>query len=267
MNPDPARLIFGTNPITTLPTRGHAFRLLEAAVEAGVTHFDTARAYGQGYGERLVGEFLRAHGGRVLLTAKVGLGEASTGSLPTRAVLPMNDWRRRMMGGGRPPYREGRPAVKLPEPLDLDRIRHLLDETFKCLQVDQVETLLLHEHLPSGLDDRGRAFFDTLIQDGRVSELGTGTSAFVLDAFYEPVKGFTVLQYEGGGKDSLPDLITRFPDHRHYRHGFLRDLDGADPARALATAQQESPTGKVIFSTRSVSRIRENVGREHPRPS
>jgi len=38
-------------------SRAKVFRLLEEAVKQGITHFDTARRYGRGYSEKLLGSF------------------------------------------------------------------------------------------------------------------------------------------------------------------------------------------------------------------
>ncbi len=49
-----------------------ADRILHAAVEAGITLFDTAQAYGAGNGERIIGETLKAQD--VQIVTKIGLG-------------------------------------------------------------------------------------------------------------------------------------------------------------------------------------------------
>jgi aryl-alcohol dehydrogenase-like predicted oxidoreductase len=46
-------------------------RALERAVERGVNLVDTALAYGEGHSERLVGELVRRHRGRVLVATKI----------------------------------------------------------------------------------------------------------------------------------------------------------------------------------------------------
>jgi len=46
---------------------------LEAALESGMTLFDTSDAYGIGHNEELLGRFLRDHRGRAQLATKVGL--------------------------------------------------------------------------------------------------------------------------------------------------------------------------------------------------
>jgi aryl-alcohol dehydrogenase-like predicted oxidoreductase len=50
-----------------------AEKLLLAALDAGVTHFDTAALYGFGVSETLVGRFLSAHRSRFTLASKCGM--------------------------------------------------------------------------------------------------------------------------------------------------------------------------------------------------
>ncbi|MDX2005439.1 MAG: aldo/keto reductase [Meiothermus sp.] len=57
---------------------------LEAALEQGITHLDTATDYGDGYSERLLGRFLRAdpaRRGQVFLASKANLDEVSAGAI------------------------------------------------------------------------------------------------------------------------------------------------------------------------------------------
>src|SRR3569832_2654427 len=53
---------------------------LTAALENGVTHFDTAEGYGDGYSERLLGRFMAADSNqreRIFLASKANLDEIS----------------------------------------------------------------------------------------------------------------------------------------------------------------------------------------------
>jgi choline dehydrogenase-like flavoprotein/aryl-alcohol dehydrogenase-like predicted oxidoreductase len=52
--------------------RAKSLRLLDAAWDAGIRHFDVARLYGQGHTEALLGEFLRAHP-EATVTTKFGV--------------------------------------------------------------------------------------------------------------------------------------------------------------------------------------------------
>jgi aryl-alcohol dehydrogenase-like predicted oxidoreductase len=62
-------LSFGYGQVTD---RTEGIALIQAAVDAGVTFFDTAEAYGPGTNEELVGEALRPHRDRVVIATKFG---------------------------------------------------------------------------------------------------------------------------------------------------------------------------------------------------
>jgi len=51
-------------------TQDQAFELMDAAWEAGITHFDTADAYGGGRSERAIGRWISSRGVRPALTTK-----------------------------------------------------------------------------------------------------------------------------------------------------------------------------------------------------
>src|SRR6202165_3564993 len=51
-------------------TEEQAFELMDAAWELGITHFDTADAYGGGRSEQTIGRWIRSRGGRPLITTK-----------------------------------------------------------------------------------------------------------------------------------------------------------------------------------------------------
>jgi myo-inositol catabolism protein IolS len=61
---------------------------LETALEHGITHFDTATGYGDGYSERLLGRFMAADGNRrerIFLASKANLDETSAQAI-TQAI-------------------------------------------------------------------------------------------------------------------------------------------------------------------------------------
>lgn len=54
-------------------TEGEALRLLERAVDLGISHFDTADTYGMGISEEIIAKFLRTHRPRVTIASKGGI--------------------------------------------------------------------------------------------------------------------------------------------------------------------------------------------------
>ena len=57
---------FGTAAIMGRLSRRRGLAALERAHAAGIRHFDTARSYGWGEAERVVGIFLRSHAREVI---------------------------------------------------------------------------------------------------------------------------------------------------------------------------------------------------------
>ncbi len=70
-------LSFGLGPATDKP---EAIALIRAAVEQGVTFFDTAEVYGPFANEELVGEALAPFREQVVIATKFGLKPAAAGS-------------------------------------------------------------------------------------------------------------------------------------------------------------------------------------------
>jgi aryl-alcohol dehydrogenase-like predicted oxidoreductase len=64
---------FGCSAVMGRVGRKQSLRALHAAYDAGVTFFDTARSYGYGESEAILGEFLEGRRGRVILSTKFGI--------------------------------------------------------------------------------------------------------------------------------------------------------------------------------------------------
>jgi len=81
---------FGCAPVMGRIGRKPSLCALAAAYDAGVTFFDTARSYGYGESESVLGEFLQTKRDRVVLATKFGI-------LP----VPQRRWKRALMPAAR----------------------------------------------------------------------------------------------------------------------------------------------------------------------
>jgi aryl-alcohol dehydrogenase-like predicted oxidoreductase len=63
---------FGCSSLTSVG-RKQALRLLESAFDAGIRHFDTARYYGYGEAEGILGSFLKSCREQLTVTTKFGI--------------------------------------------------------------------------------------------------------------------------------------------------------------------------------------------------
>ncbi len=109
-----------------LPERHESISLLRAAVERGITFFDTAQVYGPFANEELVGEGLEPVRDQVVIATKFGF-ELSTGQstgVDSRPDTIKRERRRIAEAASHRPDRPALPAPRRPERPDRRRRRH-----------------------------------------------------------------------------------------------------------------------------------------------
>lgn len=133
---------FGLGRIHHLFSTGDRTRLIEAALEAGFTHFDTAPAYGDGLSERELGRVLGSRRAGVTITTKFGIPGGAIGTLPGPIFLGLRAAGKviRRPFGARYDRRDFSPAA----------LTAGLDASLRRLNTDYVDFLLVHE--PQTLD-------------------------------------------------------------------------------------------------------------------
>ncbi|MEF2277469.1 aldo/keto reductase [Deinococcus sp. YIM 134068] len=122
-------------------SRQDATRVLHAAVERGVTLFDTAEAYGPFTNEELVGEALAPYRDRVVIATKFGFGINADGS---RYGL------------------DSRP----------EHIRQVVDAMLTRLKTDTIDLLYQHRVDPNVPIEDVAGTVKALIQEGKVKHFG-----------------------------------------------------------------------------------------------
>lgn len=129
-------LSFGYGPATD---KIEAIRLLHAAVEKGVTFFDTAEAYGPFDNEELLGEALAPYRDQVVIATKFG-------------------------------FKEGKPSLgadSRPE-----RIREVTEAALKRLRTDRIDLLYQHRVDPNVPIEDVAGTVKELIAEGKVKYFG-----------------------------------------------------------------------------------------------
>jgi aryl-alcohol dehydrogenase-like predicted oxidoreductase len=128
---------------TPLPDRQEMVSLLRAAVERGVTFFDTAEVYGPFTNEELVGEALASLRGQVVIATKFGFKPDPSGG-PRWSAL------------------DSRP----------EHIREAADGSLKRLKIDAIDLFYQHRVDPNvPIEDVAGAVKD-LIREGKVRHFG-----------------------------------------------------------------------------------------------
>ncbi len=221
--------------------------MLDAALNAGITFFDTSPVYGDdGLGESLMADFLSKHRDEIVLTTKCGYDISANRKTKGQSERP-HDWR--------------------PE-----SIREQCESSLKRLGIEYIDLYQLHNaRIEPILDDDLWAALEDLRTDGKIGEIGVALGPAIgwveegleairrrpicsLQTVYnvieqEPGRTFVEESIAHGSKagmisrvphasDALSGRVTRetvFPpsDHRSHRN---RDnmLDNFDKADTLA---------------------------------
>ena len=283
----PSRLGFGTALLMARLGRRESVRLLEVAHESGITHFDTARAYGYGEAESALGEFLAGRRDAVTVTTKLGMSPTRNSralraakALARTAVSRAPALRARVRGRA-----QAMVATGCFEPR---QARLSLETSLRELRTDAVDILLLHEFRPADLETEGLlGFLEDVVREGKVGRFGLGTDrestrtilrdrpAFarvaqvprsvldgpLLDGDAPPGTALITHSAVRTLLDPLRDAMRR--EQRGERWSREVGLDCTDPGvlgrLLLAEALGADATAMVLFSSTSEDRIRSNA--------
>jgi aryl-alcohol dehydrogenase-like predicted oxidoreductase len=158
-------MTMNTNLLGPTPDRNEMISLLRAAVERGVTFFDTAEVYGPYINEELLGEALEPVRDRVVIATKFGRdlsGEQSRGGVDSRP----------------------------------ETIKRVVEGSLKRLRTDRIDLLYQHRvdaNVP--IEDVGGAVKD-LIEQGKVKHFGLSEAGVLNIRRAHAVQPVTALQSE-----------------------------------------------------------------------
>ena len=148
--------------------------MLETALNSGITYFDTARMYGAGLAEGVLGDVVARNRSRIILASKAGI-------LPESRSIAI-----RALGRGTRLVHKVIPALKshLPAPassvprpgiFEPPEIRKSVETSLRELRTDYLDILLLHECSPENIDDRLLELLSSLITEGKIRAFGIAT--------------------------------------------------------------------------------------------
>jgi aryl-alcohol dehydrogenase-like predicted oxidoreductase len=147
----------GTNNFGRRCDYGQTLAVIDAALDAGVTLFDTADIYGQGLSEQYIGRALEGRRDRVLIATKFG--------------KPMDE---------RPEERRGNP----------DYIRWAVERSLRRLRTDVIDVYQLHEPDPVTPIEETLGALNDLVHEGKVRWIGSSNfSAEQIEAAEEVARG------------------------------------------------------------------------------
>jgi len=281
-----SRIGFGCSYLTGGFEAGASQRLVHAAFDLGVRHFDVAPSYGLGTAEEVLGKALRGRRNEATIATKVGIkGSRMTlrmqmlrlAATPVRKLWPALSHRAgaRVLG-----------ASSVHGQFGIDDVRASVERSLRDLRTDRLDALLLHEVAAADITDELLAYLQKLRRDGVVGAVGLASGVDRLSGIpLETRSLFDWTQYPWSVLD--PQTCAIDPSGFHVTHGailrahgrllkrfrddaaFLARLrnqvcaDIHDPDRLgqvlLGAAIARNPTGLTLVGSRRRSRIMQNA--------
>lgn len=204
---------FGCSALLGRSGRRASLRALGAAWDAGITLYDTARSYGYGESEALLGEFLAGRRDQAILATKFGI-------VPVRPPL----WKRIAKPAARALISlapSARAAVRkqagrqfVEGQFSVGVLQESIHLSLRKLRTDYVDLLFLHAAPASVLEqDDLLAAMEKLVESGKVRAAGISTDPAVIRAALDQrPRPLCVLQFPCNIFDfSAPEMIEAHP--------------------------------------------------------
>jgi len=264
------RLGFGCSFIPGPLTAREALTLLETAFACGIRHFDTARMYGNGESEGVLGELVRQRRDDISLVTKAGIEP------PSRLARGLNKFASAFK------LAQAKPPAGRFEP---DRIQRSVETSLRALKTDYIDALLLHEIRAHEVHDELKRLLETLRADGKIAAFGIATSVEDSEALISahpelcdivqvpaqwldrpralPPNARLVLHSVLGAR--LTGFVNRLKAdallaRRFHEDSGLTPVDVVEIGRLmLQAAAYRNADGITLFSTSRLERIRRNA--------
>jgi aryl-alcohol dehydrogenase-like predicted oxidoreductase len=159
--------------------RGASLRAMGTAWDEGITLFDTARSYGFGEAEAVLGEFLRGKREQAIVATKFGILPQRQSALKRVAVsvaraamqVPGVRGLKRSRGSHEVTYGQ----------FSVAGLRESLETSLRELRTDRVDVLFLHEATAAAMRQQElMAELDALVEAGKVLRVGLYAGANVV---------------------------------------------------------------------------------------
>ncbi len=246
-----SRLGLGLSRLHYLPSERSRHALVRGAIELGVTHFDTARLYGDGLSERALGAALAGRRGEVTIATKFGLQPNRAIEAVPALAFPL----RALRAAGR---RLGFPSGPR-RAWDPGSLETSLKHSLRALRTDHVDILFAHDARFAELSSRDDmlAALQALRRKGMVRFAGIAGDYVEVKAILAAFPGvFDVVQTAEGAwnQELVPDFTfgALAPGPQH----FGAAGPTADQAEAgLANALKRRPQGAVLAGTSKLEHL------------
>lgn len=284
------RLGFGCSSVMGALGRKDSLRLLEAAFDAGIRHFDVAPSYGYGEAESCLGEFIARHPGQLTVTTKFGIPPAKqsgakafirNAARPVLKALPALKKKLAKVAVS------SHAVTRAPQPkFTAAEAQASLERSLRALNSNYVDVWLLHEATAESLQDEGLLrYLEDAVQSGKIGTFGFGGEGHKVSDLLSHVPAYCrVLQFEWSVLDApVSPAISSFRFHHRALTQNFRDLHtrfqvdkelckqgneatGAALTNAellaslmLKASLQMNPASVILFSSKSANHIHHNA--------
>lgn len=264
------RLSFGCVALTTFNFKSDALKILNLAYDNGITSFDTAPLYGQGYSERVLGSFLKGKREKIAVSTKVGLGLIKPNRIPSTIALPLYAIKKLM---NNKKTKKVSFSLEASKPLVFRRIEksyveQSLHQSLNSLNSDYIDNYLFHEALPIFFTDEALQFLIDAKNAGMIRQIGVAAGSVNYNNI-KHLENIDILQYEYNWVQQTDQLQLTYPHLQHNFHSVLKPLffiknrkeDAAQLAGLLLSqaTRKNISNGKVLFSTSNKERLMVNL--------
>jgi aryl-alcohol dehydrogenase-like predicted oxidoreductase len=232
---------YGTAAFGTSLAERERQRLLAAALEAGVTHFDTAPLYGEGTAEASLGRFVAGRRDQLTIATKIGF-----------VPPPGGGFRRSARSVAR---RVRVPAGRLAQPARATAAdaRRVLEASLRALRTDHVDLLLLHDVTVEELAAL-RSVAEDAVARGDALVCGVATDTATTRSALAAGETFPqIVQLDAASAGEVPVG----PERAVILHSVLARARRDLATELLRAAIASNPSGPVLFSSRQVEHVRE----------
>jgi D-threo-aldose 1-dehydrogenase len=188
---------FGCTKLTDTNSRKAALETLHTAFDLGITHFDTARLYGFGESEAILGDFIKDKRDQLTITTKMGLDPVvmPTGSLFllkfAKQIVNAIPFVKKLI------IKKTDGFVNRPL-LTPEKAAKYLDTSLQKLQTDYIDILLLHEFDVIAANRLELIdFFKETVKIGKIRHFGIGTAFNMVQSHLSELNAaYEVIQIE-----------------------------------------------------------------------
>jgi aryl-alcohol dehydrogenase-like predicted oxidoreductase len=241
----PVALVVGTMNFGKRTPEPESHRIIQRALERGLTFFDTANAYVDGESERILGRALGARRSKARIATKVGIGKLSNpeGLAPERIAAALEESLGRLGTDYVDLYYFHKPDHSRPLEPSLRAMERLISQgKVRAFAASNYGSWQLLEMIHAGLKPRvSQQMYNLLVRQLEIEYFRFAKSYAVHTTVYNPLGGGLLAGKVKRG--AAPEAGSRFDKNPMYQKRYLTDrfFDLADAFARLAAEAGRTP--------------------------